>query len=73
MLMRKMINNRGVQQREASGTRCGDIIIIPDTKSGFNAVHEGDAYPGWHGGPPKADSLVPLALASEALSAVERR
>jgi predicted AlkP superfamily pyrophosphatase or phosphodiesterase len=51
-----------------SGTRCGDIIIIPDTKAGYNAVHEGDAYPGWHGGPSKADSRVPLAIASEALS-----
>jgi hypothetical protein len=51
-----------------NGTRCGDIIIIPDTKAGFNAVHEGDAYPGWHGGPSQADSYVPLTVASEALS-----
>jgi len=51
-----------------AGTRCGDIILVPDTKAGFNAVHEGDAYPGWHGGPSEADSRVPLAIASEALS-----
>lgn len=50
------------------GTRCGDIILAPDTKAGFNAVHDDDAYPGWHGGPSQADSLVPLAIASEALS-----
>jgi hypothetical protein len=51
-----------------AGTRCGDIILIADTEAGYNAVHEGDAYPGWHGGPTKADSEVPLVVASEALS-----
>jgi len=56
------------QGNTRSGTRCGDIIIIPDTQAGYNAVHEGDAYPGWHGGPSKADSRVPLVIASEALS-----
>jgi hypothetical protein len=50
------------------GTRCGDIILVPDTKAGYVAVHEGDAFPGWHGGPTKADSMIPLAIGCEALS-----
>lgn len=45
-----------------ANTRCGDIIMIMNTADGFNSVHEGDAYPGWHGGPSKADSIVPFAL-----------
>jgi hypothetical protein len=50
------------------GTRCGDIILVPDTRAGYVAVHEGDALPGWHGGPTKADSMTPLAIGCEALS-----
>jgi len=45
------------------GTRCGDIILVADTAAGYNIVHEGDAYPGWHGGQSNADSMVPLVIA----------
>jgi hypothetical protein len=45
-----------------NATRCPDIILIMNTGNGWNAVHEGDVLPGWHGGPSKADSLVPFAL-----------
>jgi hypothetical protein len=45
-----------------SGTRCPDIIVIMNTAGGWNSVHEGDVLPGWHGGPSKADTMVPFAL-----------
>jgi hypothetical protein len=33
-----------------------------NTAGGWNSVHEGDVLPGWHGGPSKADTMVPFAL-----------
>ena len=56
------------EESDGTGTRCGDIIIIADTAQGYNAVHEGDAYPGWHGGPSTADSQISLAIGSSALA-----
>lgn len=45
-----------------TATRCPDIILIMNTAGGWNSVHEGDVLPGWHGGPSKADTMVPFAL-----------
>jgi hypothetical protein len=49
-------------QKDGAAARCPDIILIMNTGGGWNAVHEGDVLPGWHGGPSQADSLVPFAL-----------
>ena len=46
----------------SGATRCPDIILIMNTAGGWNSVHEGEVLPGWHGGPSKADTMVPFAL-----------
>lgn len=46
--------------QELIGSRSGDIIILPDMKSGYATFVPGDALHGWHGGPSKEESEVPL-------------
>ena len=40
--------------------RCGDIIIVMDAANGFLTVLNRDGWPGWHGGPTRGESEVPL-------------
>ncbi|HUU69018.1 MAG TPA: hypothetical protein VM186_05810 [Planctomycetota bacterium] len=42
------------------GSRTGDIVIIMNGKQGYLGVTEADQLNGWHGGPTRAESNVPL-------------
>ena len=43
------------------GSRTGDIVLVMNGAQGFMAVlHGEDMLKGWHGGPEKAESEVPL-------------
>jgi predicted AlkP superfamily pyrophosphatase or phosphodiesterase len=44
-----------------SGSRSGDIILVMDCKNGYlTEPDDKEILPGWHGGPTKAESEVPL-------------
>ena len=40
--------------------RSGDILLVMDVEAGFLTVYQKDGFPGWHGGPTKAEGEVPL-------------
>jgi len=53
--------NHNDLQTAASGSRTGDIVLVLDGALGYMAVTHGeDMLNGWHGGPERAESLVPL-------------
>lgn len=46
---------------EMNDIRSGDVIVIMDGREGYLALdNPGDSYRGWHGGPTRSESYVPL-------------
>lgn len=49
-----------MNDKNINGSRTGDIIIIMNDQDGYFTVNLGDNMNGWHGGPSKAESEVPM-------------
>jgi predicted AlkP superfamily pyrophosphatase or phosphodiesterase len=51
------------RMQEMNGDRSGDIIVITDGREGYLTLdNTGESFIGWHGGPTKSESEVPLML-----------
>jgi len=49
-----------LNHKYANGSRTGDIVIVMNGKQGYLGVTKQDQLNGWHGGPTRAESDVPL-------------
>jgi hypothetical protein len=50
-----------MNHKNLNGSRSGDVVTILDGKAGYLTVnHSHEVFPGWHGGPTRSESLVPL-------------
>lgn len=48
--------------KHLTGSRSGDIIIVMDGQQGYLTVNQHEPDNGWHGGPTRAESYVPLLV-----------
>lgn len=46
--------------KNTSGSRSGDLVLLMNSATGAIAVAEADQLPGWHGSPSKTESEVPM-------------
>jgi hypothetical protein len=53
-----------MNHKNAGGSRSGDVVTVLDGQAGYLTVNNtAEIYPGWHGGPTRSESLVPLFFA----------
>lgn len=57
---------------EMNDIRSGDVIVITDGREGYLALdNPGDSYRGWHGGPTRSESYVPLMFSMQGAAFVK--
>ena len=49
-----------MNDKNPGGSRTGDIVFFTDGYTGYMSINNGDELNGWHGGPSRSESYIPL-------------